>query len=168
MTTRPRHLTTGLAFALFIAGFTAAPAHAQALGQAPAPPLLLADAQKMIDAAQKAAADLNLRLSIAVVDGRGDLIAVSRMPGAGAATPDTAIGKAMLSTLMGRPSAAMVGMANTPFVQAYNDATGGRLRFLQGAVPIVRNGVVIGAIAGSGATSQQDEDAANVGLKALP
>ena len=52
--------------------------------------LTLAEAQKIIDTAHKAAADMNLRLSIAVVDARGDLIALGRMPGAGAGTTDTA------------------------------------------------------------------------------
>ena len=89
------------------------------------------------------------------------------MPGAGANTPDTAIGKAMMSAIYGQPSAALVGRATNPATQTLNDATGGRLRFLQGAVPIVRGGFVVGAVAGSGATSQQDEQAAMAGLAAL-
>lgn len=166
MRTSYRQLSTGIALSLLISGVAATPARAQ-LGQAPgAPRITLADAQTMIDAALKTAADMNLKISVAVVDGRGDLIAVSRMAGAGAATPDTAIGKAMLSTLMGKPSAELVGMANTPFVQSLNDASGGRFRFFQGALPIVKDGIVIGALAGSGATSQQDEDCVRAGLKA--
>jgi glc operon protein GlcG len=130
--------------------------------------LTLAEAQKIIDTAHKAAADMNLRLSIAVVDARGDLIALGRMPGAGAGTTDTAIGKAMLSAIYGQPSLALVGRASNPATQGLNEASGGRLRFLQGAVPIIRGGYVVGAVAGSGATGQQDEQIAAAGLAGLP
>jgi uncharacterized protein GlcG (DUF336 family) len=37
----------------------------------------------------------------------------------------------------------------------------------QGALPIIRNGELIGAIGGSGGTSEQDEDCARAGLEAL-
>src|SRR5438105_2793107 len=72
--------------------------------------LTLTEAQAIIDTAHKAAADMNLRLSIAVVDARGDVIALGRMPGAGANTADTAIGKAMTSAMFGQPSAALVAL----------------------------------------------------------
>ena len=129
--------------------------------------LTLAEAQKLIDAAHRSAADGNLRLSIAVVDARGDLIALGRMPGAGAGTVDTAIGKAMMSAIYGQPSAALAARATNPATQALNDASGGRLRFLQGAVPVVRGGFVVGAVGASGATAQQDEQAAAAALAAI-
>lgn len=149
-------LATALTFAI------AAPA---ARAQTPTPLLSLADAQKMIAAARQKATDMNLRLTIAVVDARGDLIALERMPGANPATADTALGKAMLSAIFGAPSAAMVQLGGTPGIgPALNDSVGGRFRFLQGAVPIIRNNVIVGAIAGSGATAAQDEEVARVGL----
>jgi uncharacterized protein GlcG (DUF336 family) len=42
-----------------------------------------------------------------------------------------------------------------------------RLLPVQGAVPIIRNNQIHGAIGCSGATSQQDEDAAKAALAAL-
>ena len=136
--------------------------------QAPPSRLTLADAQRIIEAAQSKAGEMNLRVSVAVVDVRGDLIALARMPGAGANTPDTAIGKAMMSAIYGQPSAALVQRATNPSTQALNDATGGRLRFIQGGVPIVRSGFTVGAVAASGATSQQDEEISRAGLTAAP
>lgn len=133
----------------------------------PAPGITLQDALTLIDAAQKEAAAKNYRLSFAVVDQRGDVVAVARMPGAGAATPDTAIGKAMLSAIYGQPSAALVARQTNPVTQAMNDSTGGRFRFLQGALPIVRGGFTVGAIAASGASSQQDEDSVRAALSAV-
>lgn len=131
------------------------------------PRVTLQDALTLIDAAQKDATAKNYRLSFAVVDQRGDLIAVARMPGAGAATPDTAIGKAMLSAIYGQPSAALVARQTNPVTQAMNESTGGRFRFLQGALPIVRGGFTVGAIAASGASSQQDEDSVRAALSAV-
>jgi len=131
------------------------------------PRVTLQDALTLIDAAQKDAAAKNYRLSFAVVDQRGDLIAVARMPGAGAATPDTAIGKAMLSAIYGQPSAALVARQTSPVTQAMNESSGGRFRFLQGALPIVRGGFTVGAIAASGASAQQDEDSVRAALSAV-
>jgi len=131
------------------------------------PRVTLQDALALIDMAQKEATAKNYRLSFAVVDQRGDLIAVARMPGAGAATPDTAIGKAMLSAIYGQPSAALVARQTNPVTQAMNESTGGRFRFLQGALPIVRGGFTVGAIAASGASSQQDEDSVRAALSAV-
>ena len=157
MKTRRILVAIGLALAVSAA---AARVHAQA----PAAGITLAEALQLIDAAQKEAAAKNYRLSFAVVDARGDLIALARMPGAAAATPDTAIGKAMLSAFFGQPSAAMVQASTSPVVQALNESTGGRFRFFQGALPIVRGGRTVGAVAASGATAQQDEDTVKAAL----
>jgi glc operon protein GlcG len=136
-----------------------------AAAQAPAAgELTLAEAVRLIAAAQSDAGSKNLRLTIAVVNQRGDVIAVGRMDGANPGTVDTAIGKAMVSAMFGQPSAALVARANTPVAQGVNAQAGGRLRFLQGALPIVREGFTVGAIAGSGASAQQDEDAVRAAL----
>jgi len=76
------------------------------------------------------------------------------------------IGKAMLSAIYGQPSAALAQRSSSPITQALNEATGGRFRFLQGALPIVRGGFTVGAIAASGASAQQDEDAVRAALAA--
>jgi glc operon protein GlcG len=142
-------------------GWGIAPVAAQPAGK-----LTLAEALRLIDAARAEASTKNLRLSIAVVDARGDLIALARMPDANPATADTAIGKAMLSAFFGQPSAAFASRAATPLLQTLNAETGGRLRFFQGALPIVRNGFTVGAIGASGASAQQDEDSARAALAA--
>jgi len=136
-----------------------------ATSRAQTPPrLTLAEALTLIDAAQKEAASRNLRLSFAVVDARGDLIALARMPDATPATADTAIGKAMMAAMFGQPSAAFVGRGNTPLMQGLNETSGGRLRFFQGALPIVRGGFTVGAFGSSGASAQQDEDTVRAAL----
>ncbi len=129
--------------------------------------LTLSEAQAIIAAAQRDAASRNLRLSIAVVDGRGDLIAATRMPNARPTTMDTAIGKAMGAAIFGRPSADLAANSGSPLYQNMNEATGGRLRFFQGAVPIVRNGYTVGAVGASWASAQDDEDNVKAALAAV-
>ena len=135
--------------------------------QAGPQPITLSEAQAIIEAAQSDATRKNLRLSIAVVDGRGDLIAATRMPDASPTTMDTAIGKAMGAAIFGRPSADLAARATSPSYQSVNEGTGGRLRFFQGAVPIVRNGYTVGAVGASGAPSQDDEDNVKAALAAV-
>jgi uncharacterized protein GlcG (DUF336 family) len=131
--------------------------------------LTLADARAIIVAAQRSAAAMNVRVSVAVVDSRGDLIVLERLPGADPASIDTTIGKAMVSAIFLRPSGTFTGGGNPASpVTAVNEATGGRLSFLPGGVPIVRSGVLIGAVAAGGATSQQDESIAADGAAAIP
>ena len=129
--------------------------------------ITLSEAQAIITAAQSDAVSRNLRLSIAVVDGRGDLIAATRMPNARPTTMDTAIGKAMGAAIFGRPSAELAATPTTPLYQKLNAASGGRLRFFQGAVPIVRDGYTVGAVGASGASSQADEDNVKAALAAV-
>ena len=129
--------------------------------------ITLSEAQAIIAAAQTNAASKNLQLSIAVVDGRGDLIAATRMPNARPTTMDTAIGKAMGAAIFGRPSADLAAASTSPLYQNMNEASGGRLRFFQGAVPIVRDGYTVGAVGASGASSQDDEDNVKAALAAV-
>jgi uncharacterized protein GlcG (DUF336 family) len=130
--------------------------------------LTLADAQAIITAAQHSAAAKKVPVSVAVVDARGDLIALERQAGASGATVDATIGKAMLSAIFLRPSGSLTATTNpgSP-ITAVNESTGGRLRFAPGAVPIVQYGVLIGAVAVDGARAD-DEAIANDGAAALP
>ena len=52
-------------------------------------------------------------------------------------------------------------------IQAIMATQGGRIIPAQGALPISKDGKIVGAIGGSGGTAQQDEDCARVGLAAL-
>lgn len=134
---------------------------------APTPGPTYAEAQKAIAAAHEAAARLNVKMSCAVVDSRGDLVALGRMDGARFLTTDLARGKALTSAVFGQPSGALGTFGSSPFFQNLNAAAQGRLYPMQGAVPILRNGQVIGAIGCSGSTTQQDEDAAKAGLATM-
>ena len=120
----------------------------------------LAEALKGLDAAVANAREAGISLSCAVVDVHGDLIAFVRMDDAGFLTASLAQGKALASALFGRPSADLAAMAGSPFFASLNASLQNRIVPAQGAVPIVREGHVIGAVGCSGGAPAQDEEAA--------
>jgi uncharacterized protein GlcG (DUF336 family) len=140
------------------------PAPAAPAPPAPTPGPTMAEALKALEAVRAAAAKLKVNLSCAVVDSRGDLVALTRMDGARFFTTDVARGKAQLSATFGQPSGNLAQFGQSPFFSNFNSAAQGRLYPVQGAVPIMRGTQVHGAIGCSGASAQQDEDAAKAGL----
>lgn len=101
--------------------------------------------------------------AIAVVDNGGNLVYLERLDGTFAAAAEVSIKKANTAALFKAPSAKLE-----------NSINGGRQAlitvghtFLQGGIPIIVDGQVIGAIGVSGAASaQQDEEIAIAGSKA--
>ena len=162
---RGQHLCSVLVSALFVVVFFAAPANAQQRGAPTAPPgPSAAQAMAALAAAQETAEALDVSLSCAVVDSRGDMIALARMDGARFFTTDVARGKARMSALFGEPSGDMADFGNSPAFQSFNETIEGPLYAFQGALPIMRNGELIGAMGCSGAASQVDEDAVRSAL----
>jgi glc operon protein GlcG len=141
-----------------------APAAAQTPTVMAPPGPTLDEARKALTAAVATAAKAGVTLSCAVVDSRGDLIALNRMDNARFITTDIARGKAMAAAIFGQPSGSLERMASTPWFQNLNTAAQGRLYPAQGGLPILRNQQTYGAIACSGATGQLDEEAAKAGL----
>ena len=121
--------------------------------------LNLEGARKAIAAAEAYAKKVNAPGGvIAVVDDGGNLIAVERLDGTFAAGANISIGKARTAALFKRPTKFfedVIKNGRTAMV-AVNDFTP-----LQGGVPIVVDGQVIGAVGVSGAASAaQDEELA--------
>jgi glc operon protein GlcG len=127
--------------------------------------LTLAEANQMVQAAIAKADELNVKVSIAVCDAGGSLLAFNRMEGASAVSATVAQGKAAASAGFGRASGTL--QADSPVIQAVIAAMGGRMLPAQGAVPVTKNGELVGSVGGSGATAQQDEECALAGLAAL-
>ena len=123
--------------------------------------LTLTEANRMVQAALARAQQLNVKISVAVCDAGGHLVALSRMDGAIAVSATVAQGKAAASAGFGRASGTLP--ADSPVLQAVIAALGGRMLPAQGAVPVVKNSELIGAIGASGATAEQDEQCAQAG-----
>lgn len=130
--------------------------------------LTLDEALRLLTAARAAAADLAVPMSFAVMDPGGHLLALTRMDGAPWVSADVAQGKAWTSAAYGVPSAAqkekMTAMPN--FATAVTTMTHGRFTPQTGAVPVYRDGMLLGALGGSGGTGDQDEAACAAAVQA--
>jgi len=103
--------------------------------------------------------------AIAVVDEGGNLIAVERLDNTFAAGANISIGKARTAVLFKRPTKFFEDVINKgrTAMTTVNDFTP-----LQGGIPIIVDGQIIGAVGVSGAASaEQDEELAIAGANAL-
>ena len=126
--------------------------------------LTLEIAKRIAAAAEKEAAGNNLTMVIAILDDGGNLIYLERMDETQIASIDVAQQKARSAVSFKRPT------------KAFEDAlAGGRTAILrlpgaipvEGGVPLLADGKVVGAIGCSGGTSPQDGVVAKAGADAL-
>ena len=129
--------------------------------------LTLVEANRIVQGALDRARELKIGISVAVCDAGGRLLAFNRMDGAIWASVYGCQGKAIASVAFARPSGELAERAGSPIIQGIVAAEGGHMIPSQGAVPIVRNGVVEGACGVGGGTSKEDEDCAIAGVARL-
>lgn len=129
--------------------------------------LTLAAANRIVQGAVAKAEGLGIKISVAVCDAGGRLVAFNRMDGAIWGGVYGSMGKAVASVGFGRPSGELQQRADSPIIRGIAAAEGGHMIPSQGAVPIIRDGVVIGACGVGGGTSQEDEDCARAGVEKL-
>src|SRR5271165_2109969 len=129
--------------------------------------LTLEEANRILRGALAKAQELNIKISASVCDAGGRPVAFQRMDNAIWASAYASQGKAVASAAFGRPSGEMEERADQPTPRGIVAAEGGHMIMGQGAVPIIRNGVVEGACGVSGGTAQQDEDCARAGVAQL-
>jgi uncharacterized protein GlcG (DUF336 family) len=121
--------------------------------------LTLDSATELLTAARRAAEDMGVPMSFALMDSGGHLVALARMDGAPWISADVAQGKAWTAAAYGAPSRAQKDkMAPMPqFAAAITEMTHGRFTPQTGAVPVYRSGTLLGALGASGGTGDQDE-----------
>ena len=126
--------------------------------------LSLAAARKIVAAAEIEAAARGVGVVIVVVDASGTIIELSRMDAAQIASVNVGIGKARTAAIYRRPSRDFEEQIKTGRVAALAlaDATP-----LQGGVPVLVDGKVVGAVGVSGDTPQVDEAIAIAGAAAV-
>lgn len=127
-------------------------AHAAELGDKKV--LTMAEAKKIMAAAEAEAIKNKWPVAIALVDDAGELIMFSRLDDAQVASVDIAIGKAYTAARLKRATKlledAVVKGGRTVLLSVKG------LTLLEGGVPIVVGGKVIGAVGVSGVMSGQD------------
>ena len=127
------------------------------------PVLSLTDARLMAAAAEAEAMANGWKLAIAILDDGGHLLYFQRMDGVQLASIQIAQAKARTALLYRRPSkefADRMAAGNTPLAMP-------EVMPLEGGLPIMVNGQIVGSIAASGATAAQDAQAAQKGIDAL-
>jgi glc operon protein GlcG len=126
--------------------------------------LTLEAARAIVAAAEEAARARDVGVVIVVVDDAGHVIQLSRMDDAQVASVNVGIGKARTAAIYRRPSRDFEEQIRGGRVAALAlaDATP-----LQGGLPILLDGAVVGAVGVSGDTPQVDEDIARAGAQAI-
>lgn len=124
--------------------------------------LTLEAAKKIAAAAEAEAKKRGATVVIAVVDDGGYLLVLERLDDAQVASVDVGIAKARTSAIFRRPSGVFEDQVKNGRIAAL--ALPGAVA-LQGGVPIVIDGKVIGAVGVSGNSPQEDEDIARVGAE---
>ena len=124
-------------------------------------------ANSVVEAAAKKAAEINTKMDIAVVDAGGNLKAFARMDGAWLGSIDISIKKAKTARWFDMPTGE-IGKLSQPGGPLFNieHSNEGLITF-PGGVPIVQGGTVIGAIGVSGSTVEDDHTVAEAGAKAI-
>ena len=126
--------------------------------------LSLAAARRIIAATEAEAKARGVGVVTAVVDEAGHVIQVSRMDAAQLASVEVGIGKARTAAIYRRPSRVFEEQIRDGRVAAL--ALAGSTP-LQGGVPVLIDGVVVGAVGVSGDAPQVDEDIAVAGVNTL-
>ena len=128
------------------------------------PMLTLEDAKKIVAAAEAEASSHQWNVVIAVCDDGGHLLLLQRMDGVAPVSAAIAPAKARAAALGKRETKIYEEMINggrTAFLSAPLDG------MLEGGVPIIVEGHVVGAVGVSGVKSIEDAQVAKAGIAAL-
>jgi uncharacterized protein GlcG (DUF336 family) len=128
----------------------------------------LADARRIIAAAEKKVAEMGQPMNIAVADQGGNLISHVRMDGAWLGSIDISIKKAYTSRAfdIATKDLATHSQSGGQFfgIHASND---GKIMIFAGGIPLKKDGHVVGAIGVSGGSGEQDHAVAEAGAAAF-
>ena len=128
------------------------------------PWLTLEDAQRMAAAAAAEAQSHQWNVVIAICDDGGHLVLLHRLDGVAPISSRIAPAKARAAALGKRETKLyedMINQGRTAFLSAPLDG------MLEGGVPIIVDGYVVGAIGVSGVKSSEDAQVAKAGIAAL-
>jgi uncharacterized protein GlcG (DUF336 family) len=130
-------------------------------------PLSLTDANAVIDKAHAKAGQLGIKVTVAVVDEGGLLIALGRMDGAAPISPQLAEAKAVGAAMLLRDGGALAQLAQDRpgFFSAADRLMRVPIIPGLGSLPVKQDGKIIGAVGVSGGRPEQDLECAEAGLR---
>ncbi len=123
-------------------------------------------ADRLLQCARDAARALNCRMSIALCDSGGHLIAFSRMDGAFAGSADIAQRKAHGAVMFEAPTELIGNIVREHQLVGFEQSNAGLMLF-GGGFPLTLNGALVGGIGVSGGSAQQDVEVAQAALALL-
>jgi glc operon protein GlcG len=133
------------------------------------PKLTYEGARAVLDAALARAAEIGVPMIVAVVDDGGHLLAFARQDGAKLSSVQIAITKAECAALRRQPTGPYLveGQPDLRVSLALAIGSRGQQTPLRGGLPLLVDGVCVGAIGVSNGTEEQDTDVARAGAAAL-
>ncbi len=128
----------------------------------------LADARRIIAAAEKKAAEIGQPINVAIVDEGGNLLAFERMENAWRGSIDISINKAFTSRAFDITTKDL-GNNSQPGQQFFgiHASNHGRIMIFAGGIPLKRDGKVVGAVGISGGSGEQDHAVAEAAVAAF-
>ena len=129
------------------------------------PPISLERALAAIAAAVAEAKKRDWKMNVAVADSGGNLVAFQRMDGAMLASIQIAEHKARAAATFRRPTKVFedgINLMHLNYLLAFDGVIASR-----GGIPLIEQGVIIGAIGCSGGTDSQDEIVSNAGAAVI-
>jgi glc operon protein GlcG len=128
-------------------------------------PISLEQAQAVIQAAAAEAKKRSWKMNIAVADSGGNLVAFQRMDGAMLASIQIAEHKAKAAVTFRRPTKVFedgINLMHLNYLLAFDGVIASR-----GGIPLIDQGVIIGAIGCSGGADSQDEVVSKAGAAVI-
>ena len=128
-------------------------------------PISLDRAEAVIHAAVAEAKKRNWKMNVAVADSGGNLVAFQRMDGAMLASIQIAEHKARAAATFRRPTKIFedgINLMHLNYLLAFDGVIASR-----GGIPLIDQGVIIGAIGCSGGTDSQDEVISEAGAAVI-
>ena len=129
------------------------------------PPISLARAQAVIQAAVAEATRRKWKMNVAAADSAGNLVAFQRMDGAMLASIQIAEHKARAAATFRRPTKIFedgIQLMHLNYLLAFDGVIASR-----GGIPLIDQGAIIGAIGCSGGTDSQDEIVSKAGAAVI-
>jgi uncharacterized protein GlcG (DUF336 family) len=130
--------------------------------------ITLADARRIIAAAEKKAEEIGQPMNIAVADAGGNLVAHVRMDKAWMGSIDISIKKAWTARAFDIETKALAELSQSGDqffgIHASNN---GKVMIFAGGVPLKRGNEVVGAVGVSGGLGKQDQAVAEAGAAAF-
>ena len=130
--------------------------------------MTLADARRVIAAAEKKAQEIGQPMNIAVADEGGNLVSHVRMDNAWLGSIDISINKAFTARAfdLATKDLAKNSQSGDQFF-GIHASNRGRIMIFAGGIPLKLNGKVVGAIGVSGGSGEQDHSVAEAGAAAF-